>query len=271
MTDERLNEAALRYRRDGYVFPFDAIGTARASEAARRVEKLLEQPPADLQHPWRIKMHLLCDWIFDLATDDTVLDGVESVIGPDILLQAADLFCKPPGGRQHINWHQDANYWNLEPFEICTAWIALTDARPENGCMRFMAGTHTRDKLCHRETLSQRSALTRGQEIVLDMDESLAVPVILDAGEMSLHHCLLAHASGINRTASPRIAVAVRYLPAHVRQTAGPALSAIPVRGRDTWRHFIRDTPPDGSFTARSIAAHARAMARHAASGYATA
>ena len=98
MTDGRLNDAALRYRRDGYAFPFDAIGTARASEAAKSVEKLLEQPPADLQHPWRIKMHLLCDWIFDLATDDAVLDGVESVIGPDILLQAADLFCKPPGG-----------------------------------------------------------------------------------------------------------------------------------------------------------------------------
>ena len=271
MADGHPNDAARRYRRDGFAFPFDAVGRKRAREVATRIERLLEEPPAGLQHPWHLKMHLLCDWIFDLVTDDAVLDRVESIIGPDILLQAADLFCKPPGGQQHINWHQDANYWNLEPFEICTAWIALTDVRPENGCMRFMAGTHTRDKLHHRETLSERSALTRGQEIILDMDESRAVPVILDAGEMSLHHCLLAHASGINRTGSPRIALAVRFLPAHARQTAGPALSAIPARGRDSWRHFVRDTPPDGSFTAHSIAAHARAMAPHAASGYATA
>ena len=137
--------------------------------------------------------------------------------------------------------------------------------------MRFMAGTHTRDKVHHRETLSERSALTRGQEIVLDMDETRSVPVILDAGEMSLHHCLAAHASGINSTGSSRIGLAVRFLPAHVRQTGGPGLSAIPVRGKDTWRNFVRDTPPDGSFTAHSIAAHARAMAPHAASGYATA
>ena len=103
-------------------------------------------PPAHLKHPWNLKAHLLFDWIYALTVHPAVLDAVESVLGPDILMQAADLFVKPAQGRQHINWHQDANYWGLEPFEICTAWIALTDVFPENGCMRFLPGTHLQSK-----------------------------------------------------------------------------------------------------------------------------
>ena len=122
----------------------------------------------------------------------TVLDAVQAVIGPHILLQAADIFAKPAHGTRYINWHQDANYWGLDPFELCTAWIALTDVFPENGCMRFMPKTHLQQKLPHNETFAADSDLTRGQEIALDIDESESVPVILKAGQISLHHCLLA-------------------------------------------------------------------------------
>lgn len=265
------DEAVEHYHSAGYVFPIDAIPPSMARDAARRIETLSANPPAHLKHPWNLKAHLLLDWIYALTVHPAVLDAVESVIGPDVLMQAADLFVKPAHGRRHINWHQDANYWGLEPFEICTAWIALTDVFPENGCMRFLPGTHLQSKVEHIETFAEDSALTRGQEIALDIDGDKAVPVILKAGQVSLHHCLLAHASGQNRTDRPRIGLAIRYMPASIRQTDGPPMSAILVRGEDRYGHFERDEPPAGELDPASVAAHDRSMAPHAPSGYATA
>ncbi len=264
-------EIRSHYEREGYYLPIDAVPTEIALDAARRVEKLMASPPSDLRHPWALKIHLLFDWAYALTVNPNVLDAVEAVVGPDILMQAADLFIKPANSGKYVNWHQDANYWGLEPFELCTAWIALTDATLENGCMRFMAGTHRLNKVTHNETFAADSALTRGQEIAIDVNEGEAVPVVLKSGQISLHHCLLAHASGPNRTDRPRIGLAVRYMSAHMRQTEGPPMSAILVRGEDRFGHFARDVPPDGELTSAAIAAHDRAMTPHAPSNYATA
>ncbi|HEY5645117.1 MAG TPA: phytanoyl-CoA dioxygenase family protein [Pseudomonadales bacterium] len=264
-------EIAEAYASQGYFFPLDAIPPSMAQDAARRIDALAASPPRGLAHPWNIKTHLLADWVFELTTYPAVLDAVEAVLGPNILMQAADVFLKPPHGAKHVNWHQDANYWGFDPFDLVTAWIALTDATPANGCMRYLPGSHGRDKLAHAETFAEDSALTRGQEIVLRIDENDAVSVILKPGQMTLHHCLLAHASGPNTTGSPRIGLAVRFLPTHVRQTGGPPMSAILVRGRDDHGHFATDPAPSGAFDAAALAAHDRAMRPHADSNYATA
>jgi ectoine hydroxylase-related dioxygenase (phytanoyl-CoA dioxygenase family) len=123
----------------------------------------------------------------------------------------------------------------------------------------------------HIETFAENSALTRGQEIALEIDQSITVDVALKPGQISLHHCLLAHASGPNTTDNARIGLAVRYLSTHVRQSEGPPMSAILVRGNDAYRHFRTDPAPSGAFTPETIAAHAAAMAPHKVSGYATA
>jgi non-heme Fe2+,alpha-ketoglutarate-dependent halogenase len=262
---------AEQYRLQGYCFPVGSVLPSMVSLARQKIDTLTDNPPMGLDHPWTLKSHLLFDWVYALTVHSAVLDAVEAVIGPDILMQAADLFVKPGNNSKHINWHQDANYWNLDPFEICTAWIALTDVYPENGCMRFLPGTHRHHKLEHEETFAEDSALTRGQELTLGINEDEAVPVILKAGQISLHHCLLAHASTANRTTNPRIGLAVRYMPAHSRQTEGPPMSAILVRGEDKYGHFILDTPPAGDLDQPAIESHARSMAPHAAANYATA
>ena len=260
-----------RYQSDGYCFPADAIPVSMAREAAQRIAALIDDPPVGMNHPWYLKAHLLFDWVYKLTTHPVVLDAVEAIIGPDILVQAADIFAKPAYSTKYINWHQDANYWNLDPFEICTAWIALTAVYPENGCMRFLPGTHKQNKIEHIETFAEDSALTRGQEITLEIDEEKAVDVILNTGEISLHHCLLAHSSGPNQTASPRIGLAIRYMSPHVRQTEGPAMSAILVRGEDKYGNYKVDLPPTTHLGTDAIRSHARSMAPHAAENYATA
>lgn len=264
-------EAVAAYHRDGYIFPLDAVTTDHALDVATRFAQVDPREIGSLKHPWHIKAHLLFRWIYDLTVQPAVLDAVQSIIGPNILMQAADLFVKPPHHTKIINWHQDANYWGFDPYTLVTAWIALSDVFPENGCMRYLPGSHVKSKLRHVETYGADSDLTRGQEIDLKIDEDKAVPVILKAGQMSLHHCLLAHASGPNQTDSPRLGLAIRFLPTHVKQTQGPPMSAILVRGEDHFHHFVEDTPPTGNLDSAAIAAHDRSMAVHAASGYATA
>jgi len=258
-----------QYQDDGFVFPLDAFDAATVADVRARLDAVLNAPPTGLAHPWTMKAHLLFDWMYQLCIRDAVLDAVADVLGPDILLVSADLFVKPAGSPKIVNWHQDANYWGLEPFEICTAWFALTDATPENGAMRYWPGSHRQAKFHHVETYSDGSSLTRGQEIMA-VPEDQAVSVRLKAGQMALHHCLLVHASGGNQTASPRVGLAVRYMPVGVRQTAGPPLSAILVRGQDPYHRQPYDTPPTASLDAAAVAAHATALAPHAADGYST-
>lgn len=259
------------YSEHGYAFPIDAIPPDMARDAVGRYKQLMETPPQGLGHPWQIKTHLLADWVFALTTHPAVLDAVEAVIGPNILMQAADTFIKPARNEKIVNWHQDANYWGFDPFELVTGWIALSDVTPENGCMRYLPGSHLQDKVAHIETFAENSALTRGQEIALEIDEAATVNVALKPGQIALHHCLLAHASGPNTTSTPRIGLAARYLPTHVRQTQGPPMSAILVRGQDEFGHFRNDPVPQGAFTPETIAAHADAMTPHKVSNYATA
>ncbi len=259
-----------QYVQDGYVFPLDGVPVERARHAADNVEALVTQPP-EIRHPWNIKSHLLFDWVYELATDTSVLHAVSSAIGPDFSLEGADIFHKPASSESWVSYHQDANYWGLDPYEICTAWIALTDANEENGCMWYIPASHTSSKLKHEETIDPANALTRGQTIPVGLDEKSAVPVILNSGQFALHHCLLAHSSGPNRSGQSRTGLAVRFLPSHVRQTAGPPMSAIHISGARTHRGFRDDPPPTGSLTPRNIAAHDRTMAPHAVNSYATA
>jgi ectoine hydroxylase-related dioxygenase (phytanoyl-CoA dioxygenase family) len=265
-----MDEIKKLYDSNGYFFPLDVIPEDMAKNAALRIKKISIHPPSKIIHPWNLQAHLLANWIYNICVYSKVLDAVEAVIGPNILIQSADIFVKLPKSTKHINWHQDANYWGLEPYELVTGWIALTDVFPENGCMDYLPKSHLNKKINHIETFDKNSDLTRGQEINLKIDKDKKIPVILKAGQMSLHHCLLAHGSGPNLTDNYRIGIAVRYLPTHVRQTEGPFISMILARGKDKYNHFVKDKIPKGDFDETTIAEHDKAMTPHAPSNYAT-
>ena len=265
-----MNEIKKFYTSNGYYLPIDVMPSNIALEASVKLERISKNPNSNILHPWNLQAHLLSNWIYNICVNPKVLDAVESIIGPNILIQSADIFIKPPKISKIINWHQDANYWGLEPFELVTSWIALTDVFPENGCMYYLPKSHLFNKIHHTETFDKNSDLTRGQEIDLKIDKNKQVPVILKAGQMALHHCLLAHGSGPNYTDNHRIGIAVRYLPTHVQQTNGPPISMILVRGEDKFNYFHKDKIPYGDFDKNTIAEHNKAMTPHAASNYAT-
>jgi ectoine hydroxylase-related dioxygenase (phytanoyl-CoA dioxygenase family) len=262
-----IDEAA--YRRDGFLFPLDVFAS---NEAAALAEKILNLPQSELAAhpaPWVQKSYLLLPSLDRLLFDRRLTDRVAAILGEDLLVLSADLFIKPPRLAKRITWHQDVNYWGLEPLEVLTAWIAFTAATPENGCMLYARGGHLA-RLEHIENKSEDNMLTRGQEIAVRVDPASIVEVRLAPGQVSFHDGLTPHASGPNTTDRTRIGFAIRFSPTHVRQTSGPPISARLVRGSDKFGHFALEEGPDAPLSPRARAAHLRALSPHATTNYST-
>jgi len=94
----------------------------------------------------------------------------------------------------------------------------------------------------------------------VEVDEGEGVDLSLSAGEISLHHVLAVHGSRPNGSSDRRIGIAFRYLPTHVRQTAGVRESAMLVRGIDEHGNFDLEPRPRADFDEAALAAHADAM-----------
>lgn len=168
-----------------------------------------------------------------------------------------------------MSWHQDSTYWGLSPPDVVSAWVAVTPSNDENGCMRVVPGSHERDQLPHADTFAADNMLSRGQEISVEVDERQAVSVVLQPGEMSLHHVRMIHGSNANTGSVPRIGFTVRYLPTHVRQVSGARDSATLVRGVDEHGHFELEPTPQADFDAAAVAYHTSMLERQAQLRYA--
>ena len=260
-----LSDAQIRqYHEQGYLSPIRVLTPERAAAYRGQLEAAEAANGGPFQGAMKQKPHLLFTWLDELAREDAVLDAVEGVIGPDILCWASGFFTKEAHDPSYVSWHQDLTYWGLEPADIVTAWVALSPSTPESGCMRVVPGSHKQDVIPHTETFAEHNLLSRGQEIQVEVDERQAADVILQPGEMSLHHVKLIHGSGANRADHRRIGFAIRYVPTNVRQTAGAEDSAMLVRGVDRYHHFLPETPPAADLDEAALAQHAAVTARAA-------
>ena len=252
-----LNESAIvRYRRDGFLFPLPVLSSGEARACRRRLESLEATHRGELRH----KPHLLFTWLADLVRHPAILDAVESVLGPNLLVWHSSFFIKDARDEAFVSWHQDATYWGLSSPDVATAWLAFTEATVENGAMRMVPGSHG-EQLAHRDTFAAKNLLSRGQEIAVEVDEAHGVDILLRAGEMSLHHVRMIHGSPPNRSADRRIGYAIRYVAAHVKQIEGED-SAMLVRGVDTYHHFLPEEPPSADLAPAALAQHAAMKAR---------
>jgi ectoine hydroxylase-related dioxygenase (phytanoyl-CoA dioxygenase family) len=172
-----------------------------------------------------------------------MLDAVESVIGPNIVVWGCSLFAKRAGDSSFVSWHQDGTYWNLDSDQIVTAWLALGPSTVANGCMRVVPGTQTLELQPHADTYEAANLLTRGQQVDAEFDEDTAVDVVLAPGEMSLHHTRLIHGSNPNHSDSPRVGFVTRYLSPQVQQRGEKPLAVL-ARGTDSYGHYRFVDPP---------------------------
>ena len=230
---------AENFRRDGFVAPLRIVGAAEAVDHRRRLEEA-EAVVGPLSY--QAKVHTILRSPLELATHPRVLDMVEALIGPNILLWTTTYIIKEPHARAHVSWHQDLTYWGLSGDDQVSMWLALTPANRDNGCMRLVPGSHLGGHRRHRVTDSDTNLLFQGQTVE-GVDESQEVYCTLEPGEASFHHGWTLHSSLPNRSGERRIGLNAQYMATHIRQTKHDRDSAMLVRGVDAFGHFRADTP----------------------------
>jgi non-heme Fe2+,alpha-ketoglutarate-dependent halogenase len=265
MTAKLTPQQVRAYERDGILFPIDVLDQ---SEVSKMVDGLAEVEESMGGNPKTEDLHQLFlhfRWAYDLATHPKVLDAVEGILGPNFLLWATSLFSKQPHDPGFISWHQDGTYWGLDSDKVTSAWIALTDSSPENGCMRVVAGSQAMPIQPHRDTYAENNLLSRGQEIAVDVSDKEATDVVLAPGEMSLHHVNIVHGSRANLSDKKRIGFVARYLTPSVKPT-GHLQPVVLARGADTHENFeLMQDPPNSNDVAAAVEAHLRSAREHMA------
>lgn len=241
------------YERDGFLSPVDIFTEAEAAEMRGRLEAAEAKWPEAFEGPARNNPHYNLTVFDEIVHNETLVDAVEDLIGPDILCFGSVLFIKEPHDPGYVSWHQDARYMGLAPHDGVTAWVALSPATVESGCMRMIPGSHKDPMYEHTDTFADDNLLTRGQDIV-GLDESKAVDTPLRPGQVSFHCKRVIHGSNPNRSDDRRIGLAIQaYLPPHVRQTITPTRAQL-VRGNDTHGHFELAPRPTVDMGADSVA-----------------
>jgi len=255
---------ARRFAEEGFV---SGIRVCDAGEVARVRAQFDALEAAEGREKCQIGLidrHLDQRFVWELATHPRILDAVEAVLGPDVMLLATHFFCKYPAEtapsarpfadgqedtrERFVAWHQDVTYWGLEPPMAITAWYAVDDSDAVNGCMRVIPGTHHGIRE-HGTSDRAGNLLSINQEVpVTPEEEAAAVDLELAAGEISLHHGMLIHGSNPNRSGRRRCGLTIRYVPPHVRHAVENSLKrpwlAILLRGQDRYGHFgCRELP----------------------------
>ena len=259
------------YRRDGFLGSISVLNAAEITRFRAELEAFEAETGKPLDFPERSKSYLLFEWADRIVHHPEVLDAVEDVIGPDILVYHTTMNIKEARNEAYIPWHQDDDYFHLDPPEHLTAWVALSDASETAGCMRMIPGSRAEGLVPHAEKPEKDHLIRLGKAIHDRFDDSDGVAVPLRAGEMSLHNTHTIHSSGPNRSDDRRIGYAVSFIPAHVRPQTEPRTSVLCVRGADRYGHFVHEERLKTPLSNAARAAHTEAYRRYtAATGIAT-
>ena len=237
---EQINQ----YKEDGYIAPIDVLTKDEAEEVKGEIEYIEKKWPNEIEGLGRNYVHLISPVLDKVSHNSKILDAVESIIGKDILVCGTTLFIKNPDKKGFVSFHQDAKYIGLEPHNWVTGWLAVTAANEENGCMRMLKGSHKKDLKFHDQKFDENNLLTRGQTIE-NVPINETTPVILKAGQLSLHHPTIIHGSGLNKSKERRIGFAIQsYIGTNVDQVLGK-IYVQQARGSDTFKfhqHVKRPT-----------------------------
>ena len=251
-------ELAERFAEFGYFFPVTVMNATEAFSYRTELESLERRirssqlgNKTQLNYP-----HVIFRFADAIVRTPRILDAVEAMIGPDILVWGSTFFIKEPYSESYVSWHQDLRYWGLDSDAVVSTWIALSPVNKANGCMRFVPASHKGGLVDHKDTFTESNFLTRGQEAAVAIDESKVVHVELAPGQASFHHGRLLHASASNCSGERRIGLVVNYIAPHVRQTIAKKDYAMLVRGEDRFGHFEHVFSPNGDLTAEAVAQH---------------
>ena len=239
-----LNEKQLKdYEDYGFVAPINVLTLEEATKIKEEIEYIEKKWPDELIGLGRNNVHYTSPIFDQVCHNSKILDAVESIIGKDILVGGTTLFIKDPDKKGFVSWHQDAKYIGFEPHNWVTAWLAITDANEENGCMRMWSGSHKEKIKKHKDTFNENNLLTRGQT-VQNVPLEDTTPNILKAGQLSLHHPMIVHGSGSNKSNTRRIGFVIQsYIGTNVDQVIGKVYVQ-QARGKDNFKYHEHTKRP---------------------------
>ncbi len=253
------------FENHGFVSEIDVLPKERIEYYSEKCKAFIDSYSA---HPnyseWTYyRTELVLKWVSELASEKLLLDIVEQLIGPDILLWNAFLPIKPPGTEAYFGWHQDATYWPVTPKDqIVSAWVALSPVNQLCGGMQMARGSHLLGQLAHETTYDNSSMLKRGQQVTTSVNESEVYDIDLLPGQASFHHTLTLHRSGPNKSDLWRLGVGLNYVSAQVGPLPGYEDSAMPIRGDVKGSRFTFTQPPASDMDAMALKSYAAALQR---------
>ena len=228
-----------RYRSDGFISGIPIL----SKDEALQHRGQLERAEAALGHSLHYfnKVHTVMRSPYELATHPNLLDVVEAILGPDILLYNVTYIIKEPDSRAFVSWHQDLTYWGFDGSDQVSAWLALSPANAHSGCMQMIPGSHL-EGIKDQGTSDDPDNVLLQSQTIANVDESRAVSCELEPGAVSLHHGWTVHCSRPNRSDDRRIGLNAQYIRPSMRQTKSEHDSAMLVRGEDTFGYYRQDT-----------------------------
>ncbi len=200
-----------KYHRDGFVTPDFRLDETTLDDIREAHARLVKRHPEFSDYCSAVLAY--DTWFLTVARRPDILDMVEQVIGSDIALWNSSFFAKPAKVGTRTPWHQDGEYWPIEPLATCTVWMAIDASTTENGCLRVIPGSHKSRRLA-KHNRSEASNIALNLELdKAEFDESEAVDIVLQPGEISLHDVYLYHGSEANVSDHARRGMTLRYMP----------------------------------------------------------
>jgi len=228
LTDQQLTS----YHKDGFLFSLPTLSKPEVDHYRGCFEALESQSGGKMLVGAVSQCHLHFPWAYELATHPAILDMVAQLIGPNLLIHSSRIYAKGPRDGRYESWHQASFPWQLSEPRLVSAWIAITDSGPENGCMRVIRGSHRRARWEHDYSAqSCRNIQPVGLVINEPLVESDAVNLTLGSGQIALHHCHAVCGSNSNRSSQNHLGFNVCYVASDIKQKS-PHHEVVLIRGK---------------------------------------
>jgi ectoine hydroxylase-related dioxygenase (phytanoyl-CoA dioxygenase family) len=210
------------YHRDGFVVPRHRLTSTQQAQLQRLTGQLLADNPYLQDTP------LTCphvpnsgvqglksspEWL-KASTHTAILDMMEQLLGPDLILWGSNLFYKRAMEGPATPWHRDGAHWVMRPLVTVSVWIAVTDSTLDNGCLQFIPGSHASGKLGEHYDATEAGLIFPGTIRAHEFDETAAQDIEVEAGQMVLFDAFTIHGARANRGTRPRGGYSLRFMPA---------------------------------------------------------
>ena len=246
-----LDNLKDKFEKQGFISPVNILNEQEVSGHRQSLENA-EQQHGPLHY--ENKIHTILRSPAKLVSHPNVVDTVEQILGPDILVYNATYIIKEANSPAHVSWHQDLTYWGLDSDDQVSVWLALSVADEQSGCMRMIPGSHSAGARPHDISTNDDNNVLYQSQTIHDVNEQECVHCPLRPGQASFHHGWTLHSSLPNRSNDRRIGLNIQYIAPHVRQVKSEGYSALLVRGEDRYHHYTKEKPATSDFDPTALA-----------------